>query len=98
MQNEMCALCNVLVSSHWAEQGDSRRARTLRTRFLRRVIGHFGLSLDEWAGAVYVLSDRKGNTAVVDDIGSLWVTAQALARRPLDPLDPTLLEALSTSG
>jgi hypothetical protein len=91
----MCALCNVLMSSHWAEQGDSRRARVLRTRFLRRLLAHFGLQLDEWAGSVYVLSDRKGNTAVVQDIGTLWITAQALAGRPLDPLDPALLESLA---
>jgi hypothetical protein len=91
----MCALCNVLVSGHWAEQGESRRARMLRTRFLRRLVAHFGLSLDEWAGTMYVLSDRKGRTAVVRDIGSLWLSAETLAGRPLDPLDPGLLEALA---
>lgn len=94
----MCGLCNVLMSSHWAEQGESRRARVLRTRFLQRVLAHFGLELDEWAGSVYVLSDRKGNTSVVQDIGTLWISAQALARRPLDPLDPALLESLAAGG
>jgi hypothetical protein len=96
--SRMCALCNVLMSSHWAEQGDSRRARVLRTRLLRRVLAHFGLQLDEWAGSVYVLSDRKGNSTVVQDIGTLWVSAQALAGRPLDPLDPALLESLAAVG
>jgi hypothetical protein len=91
----MCALCNVLVSTHWAEQGESRRARVLRTRFLQRLLDHFGLSLGEWAGSVYILSDRKGSTAVVQDIGTLWSTAERLARRPLDPLDPALLESLA---
>jgi hypothetical protein len=94
----MCALCNVLMSSHWAEKGDSRRERILRTRFLQRLVAHFGLELVEWAGSVYVLSDRKGNSSVVQDIGTLWVTAQALAGRPLDPLEPALLEWLSPVG
>jgi hypothetical protein len=94
----MCSLCNVLMSTHWAEQGESRRSRILRTRFLQRLLGHFGLSLSEWAGSVYVLSDRKGSTAVVQDIGTLWSTAQALAGRPLDPLDPALLESLAPVG
>jgi hypothetical protein len=94
----MCALCNVLMSSHWAEQGDSRRARVLRTRFLQRLLAHFGLSLDEWAGSVYVLSNRKGNTSIVHDIGTLWISAQALVGRPLDPLDPDLLESLAPVG
>jgi hypothetical protein len=91
----MCALCNVLVSTHWAEAGESRRARVLRTQLLRRLLAHFGLSLDEWAGSVYVLSDRKGSTELVRDIGSLWSSAQKLAGRPLDPLDPALLESLA---
>ncbi len=90
----MCALCSVLMSSHWAEQGESRRSRSLRTRMLRLVLAHFGLSLDEWAGSVYILSDRKGNTSVVQDIGALWSTAESLHGRPLDPLDPALLESL----
>jgi hypothetical protein len=91
----MCALCNVLLSTHWAEQGESRRDRVLRTRFLQRLLAHFGLSLSEWAGSVYLLSDRKGSTAVVQDIGALWSTAQRLAGRPLDPLDPDLLASLA---
>jgi hypothetical protein len=86
------------MSSHWAEQGESRRARTLRTQFLRRLLRHFGLTLDEWAGSVYVVSDRKGNTSVVQDIGALWSTAQTLLGRPLDPLDPALLESLAPRG
>lgn len=94
----MCALCNVLTSTHWAEQGESRRARVLRTRFLERLLDHFGLSLSEWAGSVYILSDRKGSTAVVQDIGALWSTAERLARRPLDPLDPALLDSLASVG
>ena len=95
---QMCGLCSVLVSSHWAEQGESRRLRALRTQLLQRLLRHYGLTLDEWAGSVYVLSDRKGNTAVVEDVGALWRAAESLARRPLDPLDPTLLEALAAVG
>ena len=94
----MCALCNVLGSSHWAEQGESRRIRALRTRLLKRVLAHFGLQLDEWAGSVYVVSNRKGGSAVVSDIGTLWISAQALAGRPLDPLDPALLGALAAGA
>jgi hypothetical protein len=41
-----------------------------------------------------VLRDRKGKTAVVDDLGALWTAAERLAGRPLDPLDPVLVGAL----
>lgn len=90
----MCALCGVLISDHWAEREGGRRARILRLQLLNRVLDHFGLRLDDWSGRVYVLRDRTGRTAVVDDLGSLWVEAERLLGRPLDPLDPALVRAL----
>ena len=90
----MCALCGALLTSHWAEQGSGRRERLLRTRLVNRVLAHFGLELSDWGGRVYVLGDRKGKTAVVDDLGGLCAAAERLAGRPLDPLDPALVAAL----
>jgi hypothetical protein len=91
----MCGLCGVLLTDHWAEEGAGRRARVFRVALLNRVLAHFGLRLDDWSGRTYVLRDRKGRASVVDDLGSLWAEAERLAGRPLDPLDPTLVEALS---
>lgn len=90
----MCSLCGVLLSETWAEQGGDRRARALRLRLLNRVLSHFGLRLDEWAGRVYVLRDPTGRTAVVEDLSAIWREAERLAGRPLDPLDSALLEHL----
>jgi hypothetical protein len=91
----MCALCGALQTSHWAESGSDRRERLLRTRLVSRVLEHFGLELADWGGGrAYVLRDRKGKTAVVDDLGGLCVAAERLAGRPLDPLDPALVAAL----
>ena len=90
----MCSLCGVLMSEHWAEESGGRRARGFRVVLLNRVLGHYGLSLSEWAGSVYTLRDGKGRSAVVTDIGSLWSEAEKLAGRSLDPLDPALLAAL----
>ena len=90
----MCALCGVLLEEHWAEQEGGRRARVFRVGLLNRVLGHFGLRLEDWSGRVYVLSDRKGRTAVVENLGALWVEAERLAGRRLDPLDPELVRAL----
>ena len=63
---------------------------------LDRVLGHYGLTVDDWAPGVYVLRDRKGGTAVVGDLGALWIEAERLAGRPLDPLDPALLASLAS--
>jgi hypothetical protein len=90
----MCALCGVLLDEHWAEQGGGRRARAFRVRLANRVLDYFGLRLDDWGGRVYVLRDRKGRAVVVASLGTLWVEAERLAGRTLDPLDPGLVRAL----
>ena len=90
----MCALCGVLLDDHWAEQEGGRRGRTFRVGLVNRVLGHYGLTLDDWAGRVYVLRDRKRRSAIVDNLGVLWAQAAVLAGRPLDPLDPELVRSL----
>ena len=80
---------------HWAASATpAARERIFRVRILNRVLAHFGLELGDWSGRVYVLRDQKGRSAVVEDLGSLWTAAEALAGRPLDPLDPALVAAL----
>src|SRR6266511_1512371 len=70
---DMCALCGVLLEEHWAEREGGRRERALRVCLVNRVLDHFGLHLDDWSGRVYVLRDRKGRSAVVENLGVLWV-------------------------
>ena len=93
----MCGLCSVLLEEHWAEESGGRRARAFRVALLNRVLAYYGLELSDWAGSVYTLRDRKGRSAVVTDLGSLWSEAEQLAGRPLDPLDPVLLDTLAAS-
>jgi hypothetical protein len=92
----MCSLCGVMTREHWATLGDDRRARLLRARALGRVLEHYGLDVRDWGAGALVLTDRKGATAVVDDLGGLWTAAEKMVGRPLDPLDPALLAALSS--
>lgn len=66
-----------------------------RVALLDRVLGHFGLSLADWAGGLYVLHDRKGASAVVQDLGGVWSEAERLLGRKLDPLDADLVAELS---
>jgi hypothetical protein len=90
----MCALCGVLLEEHWAEQGGGRRGRAFRVELVKRVLQHYGLTLDDWAGRVYLLRDGKGRAVVVDNLGTLWNDAARIAGRPLDPLDPELVRSL----
>ena len=103
----MCVLCwQFLTETHWTEIGvdddasdddrEHRRRRDWRqrTRVLNRILGVYGLRLDDWQSRRYLLSDRKGRTVLVQDLGELWPAAEQLAGRPLDPLDPQLIDAL----
>ena len=94
----MCSLCGILLSDHWAEREGGVRARAFRVRLLNDVLEHFGLELVDWSGRVYTVRDRKGGTAVVADLASLFQEAERLAGRPLDPLDPALVAALASRG
>ena len=90
----MCTLCNVLLNEHWAEQEGGRRERVFRVRLLNRVLGFYGLRLDDWSGRVWSCATRRAARRSIGDLGSLWVEAEQLAGRTLDPLDPDLVAAL----
>ena len=77
-----------------AREHTRRRERMQRTRLLNQILSHYGLRLDDWQSRSFLLSDRKGSTVLVNDLGQLWPAAQQLAKRQLDPLDPQLIAAL----
>ena len=105
----MCGLCGILGSdSHWSDSASNpalaaagsmtrRQERLRRAALASRVLNHYGLSLQDWQGSSYVLRGRTGRAEVVDHLGSLWPLAEAMAKRPCDPLDPALLEKLEGS-
>lgn len=79
-------------------QRSRMRDRLHLVRVANSILCHYGLRLDDWSGSKYVLSDRKGSSVLVQDLGGLWPAAEKLLHRPLDPLDPALLEALLSSS
>ena len=102
----MCALCGVLGGKeHWTapvkregvyvlgqEPADRRRERRRRISEANAILGLIGLSLEDWQGDSYVLRSRTGKSEVVANLAALWAAAEALAGRPLDPLDPKILD------
>jgi hypothetical protein len=108
----MCVLCwQFLTEDHWTEKhfgGDAtagvdrehirRRDWRHRTQILNHVLRAYGLSLEDWQSRSYVLSNRKGSTVIIQDLGRLWPAAEQLVGRSLDPLDPQLIEALQGTG
>ncbi len=71
-----------------------RRDRIRRVSLSNEILVHYGLRVSDWNGSKYLLSDRKGRSEQVQDLGSLWPVAERLAGRSPDPLDPALQETL----
>lgn len=92
----MCGLCGAFgVGEHWADglAGGSQAERQRRAAVANRVLGVYGLRLTPWGGR-YTLAGPTGKSSVVDNFGALWIAAEKLTGRTLDPLDPALLERL----
>lgn len=95
----MCGLCGLLGGDqHWITKEENslpkRQQRYTVIRLANEVLRRYGLHLGDFAGSAYVLSTLTGRQEVLEDIGAVWMTAQLISRRPLDPLDPELLLAM----
>ncbi len=101
----MCALCSVLGGAeHWADAHarpgaftrntgplERRRERARRLAHANRMLGPLGLTLSDWQGSDFLLATRTGRIELVENLSHLWVAAEALLGRPIDPLDEALL-------
>ena len=101
----MCGLCGVLgAGEHWTDSDDAlkkregaetrRRERAHQVALTNRILSHYGLKMADWQGAAFVVSNRTGASEVIDHFAALWPTAEKMIKRPLDPLDPTIIAAL----
>jgi len=97
----MCGLCGILAGAdHWSdtaatpEGSTPSQLRQLRTRLANRVLAHYGLKLTDAPGAL-MLRSATGQSALAPHLGALWPAADRIGRKPLDPLDDELIEALS---
>jgi hypothetical protein len=102
----MCSLCGTLGGSeHWAAAmpdreasaaGQTRRAERLaHVRVANGVLRLFSLRLDDWQGSAFVLTSATGKREVVDSLPAVWQAAAVMLGRPIDPLDPDLIDRLT---
>ncbi len=99
----MCALCGVLGGTHWADAAVNPEVFTGRPRHTRRgerqhrarlvsaALKPFGLTLQDWQGARFVVRSHTGRQEVVDDLMSVWAAADRIRGGPIDPLDPAFV-------
>lgn len=104
----MCSLCGVLGGNeHWADAvarpgvftrnispTDRRRERKNRVRVANQILEYFGMTLSDWQGSSFLLSNRTGKTEIIDDLAHLWQTAERLSGRTCDPLDLLVIERM----
>ncbi len=85
---------NALISVN-ENARERKRARLKRVRLLNQILAFYGLKMDDWQGAKFVLHDKKGQRMIVNDLGDLWDKAQKLAKKEMDALDSHLLAFLN---
>jgi hypothetical protein len=71
---------------HWAEPDASPGERAFRLEIVNRVLAPHGVRARDFNGSLYALADKKGRTELASSLGQLWVKAEALLGRPVDPL------------
>ncbi|WP_101006651.1 hypothetical protein [Helicobacter pylori] len=74
---------------------ERKRARLKRVGLLNQILAFYGLKINDWQGAKFVLCDKKGQSVIVNDLGDLWGKAQNLAKKEMDALDSNLLAFLN---
>ncbi|WQW38338.1 hypothetical protein KVM50_01500 [Helicobacter pylori] len=85
---------NALISAN-ENARERKRARLKRVGLLNQILAFYGLKIDDWQGAKFVLCDKKGQSVIVNDLGDLWDKAQKLAKKEMDALDSHLLAFLN---
>ncbi len=85
---------NALISAN-ENARERKRARLKRVGLLNQILAFYGLKINDWQGAKFVLCDKKGQSVMVNDLGDLWGKAQKLAKKEMDALDSHLLAFLN---
>ncbi|RVY71583.1 hypothetical protein [Helicobacter pylori] len=85
---------NALISTN-ENARERKRVRLKRVGLLNQILAFYGLKINDWQGAKFVLCDKKGQSVIVNDLGDLWGKAQKLAKKEMDALDSHLLAFLN---
>jgi hypothetical protein len=94
----MCSACGFPAApGHWTEAGaatapDRLRARFRRAEVLKSVLTAYGLTAHDGGQVPGIqVSTLSGSQAIARDLEEFWATAERLAGRPVDPLDPRFI-------
>jgi len=95
----MCSACGFpATQGHWSEAGAADahqrlRARFIRARKLNEVLKSYGLSAhDDGLTPGVQISDRTGRVILARDLRDVWIAAETLIGKAIDPLDARFLD------
>lgn len=95
----MCSACGFpATEGHWSEAGavnahQRLRARFIRARKLNAVLQNYGLSAyDDGQTPGIQIADRTGQVILARDLREVWIAAEKLSGKVIDPLDPRFME------
>jgi len=99
----MCGLCGLLGEDiHWSDPLSAelprRRERLQRITAINRVLAPFRLNVCDFQGSAYLVQGPTGRQELASGLDELWRKAHAIIGRPLDPLDPRLLQHLEAAS
>jgi len=97
----MCGLCGLLNDApQWSDplrhsSLPPRQLRLQQLKVLNRALAPLRLKLSDVHGSSWLLASPTGQQAVITRLDQLWVEAERLLKRPIDPLDDNYLDALN---
>ena len=102
----MCGLCGVFgPEGHWSDtsgdfvklgKGKTRRSqRSYQIQILNSILKQNGISVSDWQGTSYLVSNGKGTTEIAAHVSAIWSIIDKTEQRSFDPLDKKLLTKLS---
>lgn len=110
----MCILCGEMISTlHWSEvrfketqtqilvgeeQKQRLQTRLQKVRIINEILEFYGLKFRDWHGSKFLLSNKKGRSVIVNDLGDLWIKAKELHQGNFDALDEKLLNFLRSKN
>jgi hypothetical protein len=94
----MCGVCGLLDSgAQWSDPLQNtlprRQLRLQQMAMLNHALAPFRLKLTDFHTS-WVLASPTGQQVIVNSLEQIWQEAEALLKRPLDPLDDDWLDAL----
>jgi hypothetical protein len=99
----MCGLCGMLGGAeHWSDGATRdapgawvrRQARMRSAGLAQAMLAPYGVRVADWHGTSFIITGPTGRSDIARDFDDLWTRAEAVLGRPIDPLDPALVDAI----